>query len=718
VLGATDFHLENIIAAGDQPMLVDLETLFHGWEVEAPPHSAGVIMRDAVKLMARSVLSVGLLPTPHLWTGDDGVNMFDASGMAGAGGQLTAAPVATFEEAGTDEMRLVRKRVLVPGSENLPSREGTAPVVLSFRDELVEGFRSMYRTLRDNRDALLHPAGPLMAFATDEVRIVVRPTQVYMTVLDEGRHPDLLRDGLDRDRFFANMWAGHETRNHRDRLIAAELDQLYGGDIPVFVTTPSSTSLIGGDGTVLADMVERSGLTIARQQLSDLSDEHLALQTWIIEASLTAMIMGDPSRWERTHPPARRVATTPAAASGHLAAARRVGDRLLQTAITADERICWLGLNLVGEKAWSLSPAGMDLYNGIGGIGLYLGYLARLTGDRTYRLAAEQAADMAGRQVDAWLATPALRESADLGAFGRIGGSMYALSHLAAVLARDDLADTAMRLVPALSENIDGDRELDVIGGSAGGILALLALHAVRADPVLLDVAGAMARHLVDAAEETGDGLAWRSRFNPSAPLAGFSHGASGIATALARLDRATGSRTHRATVLAALRFERSLFDPETGNWRDVRSDVETSGDMVAWCHGAAGVAIARADLLDYLDHPDDVRAELLRAVSTVWDTGLGSLHNHSICHGDLGNLEAMMVVAERLGDHRLARRTAVAAAGILADIGEGGVRCGVPLGVETPGLMSGLSGIGLALLRLCDPVAVPSALLVQPPRH
>ena len=41
---------------------------------------------------------------------------------------------------------------------------------------------------------------------------------------------------------------------------------------------------------------------------------------------------------------------------------------------------------------------------------------------------------------------------------------------------------------------------------------------------------------------------------------------------------------------------------------------------------------------------------------------------------------------------------------------------CGVPAGVETPGLMAGIAGIGYNLLRFADPQEVPSVLLVQAP--
>ena len=55
-------------------------------------------------------------------------------------------------------------------------------------------------------------------------------------------------------------------------------------------------------------------------------------------------------------------------------------------------------------------------------------------------------------------------------------------------------------------------------------------------------------------------------------------------------------------------------------------------------------------------------------------------------------------------------------AALILEEIDREGWLCGVPLGVESPGLMTGLAGIGYGLLRLAEPTRVPSVLVLEPP--
>ena len=716
-LGATDFHLENVIASGEHPMLIDLEAMLHNWQWERPAEPddrAGYLQAVGIDLMSRSAVTVGLLPAPVLWTEGSQVNRFDMSGMAGAGGQLTARPVMVWNGLGTDEMHLDRQRVTLPGSANLPTLADDEADVTEFAPEIVDGYRRLYRILFEHRDDLLAADGPLAAFARDEVRVVPRATESYVRMLAEARHPDLLRDALDRDRWFENLWAGHDGREQRERLIAAELAQMRAGDVPIFVTTPSSPDLVGGDGTVLPAALRRTGLDAVRDRLADMSEDHLAQQSWIIEASVTALIMGDPSTWRPPTPPRRPAAAGPVPPERLVDAARLVGNRLLATALTDGDRICWLGLGLVADKVWMLGPSAMDLYNGISGIALFLGRLARVTGDPAYRQAADLAATMMLREGRAWLAEPA-DATLGVGGFDHLGGAVYALSHLAAVLDRDDLLDTATGLAAAMAAHTADSREYDIISGTAGGLLALLSLHRMTGDPDLLAGAGAMAAHLTAGARPVADGVGWHGALYVDRPLAGFSHGASGIATALARWDRHRGTGEHRATVDAALRYERTLYDETTGNWRDLRPDAPPGRGMVAWCHGAAGVATARAELLGHATDDDLVRDDLRLASAALRDPH-NLLHNHSICHGDLGNAEAAWVVAAAVGDDALARHAATLTAAAVADVEAGAWRCGVPRGVATPGLMCGLAGIGYAFLRLADPAGVPSVLSLEPP--
>jgi lantibiotic modifying enzyme len=59
----------------------------------------------------------------------------------------------------------------------------------------------------------------------------------------------------------------------------------------------------------------------------------------------------------------------------------------------------------------------------------------------------------------------------------------------------------------------------------------------------------------------------------------------------------------------------------------------------------------------------------------------------------------------------------ATAAATVLNAIEAGHWRTGAPRAIETPGLLTGLAGIGYGLLRRAQPDRVPSVLALDPPR-
>jgi type 2 lantibiotic biosynthesis protein LanM len=272
LLEGTDIHLENIIAAGEHPLLIDLEGLFQ------PRRSApGQAPTDA------TVLRVGLLPRradPDAPAGPD------LSGLAGAGGQLTAQPVASWAAIRTDTMYLDYARQPIPGGPNLPSLNGAAVNPAEFGAELVAGFRAMYRLLSEQRAALLDAAGPLGRFAGAEVRVLLRPSQSYALLLQRSLHPNLMRDAAERERLFDYLWAGLAEQPALDAVIPAERADLWQGDIPLFSTTPASLVARDSRGAAIAGLWPTASLELVRGRLADLSPADCDRQCQLIRESL------------------------------------------------------------------------------------------------------------------------------------------------------------------------------------------------------------------------------------------------------------------------------------------------------------------------------------------------------------------------------------------------------------------------------------------------
>jgi lantibiotic modifying enzyme len=210
-------------------------------------------------------------------------------------------------------------------------------------------------------------------------------------------------------------------------------------------------------------------------------------------------------------------------------------------------------------------------------------------------------------------------------------------------------------------------------------------------------------------------GHGWRVPAAGDAPLAGFSHGAAGISWALLNLSAVTGQARFREAALNGILYERSLFSPQAGNWPDLRvlePGLGSNGFVTAWCHGAPGIGLGRLCSLPHLDDAA-IRAEIDIALQTTAARGCG--FNFSLCHGDLGNLELLLHAADTI-DPRWREAVDQMAGVVVEGIAREGWRCGVPLGVETPGLMTGIAGIGYGLLRLAEPGRVPSVLTLAPP--
>jgi type 2 lantibiotic biosynthesis protein LanM len=443
-----------------------------------------------------------------------------------------------------------------------------------------------------------------------------------------------------------------------------------------------------------------------------MGEDDLGKQVWFIRSALGTLATVDGTGRPGPAPEPGEGAT--ATRQQLLAAATQVGDRLAALALRGDDGASWLGLTTNERAQSSVAMLDIDLYSGLPGIALFLAQLAARTGATRHRRLAEETLRTLRRAIGLQQA-----ELTRVGGFLGWGGIIYTLSQLAVLWDRPSLLDEAESLVSRIEASIDGDRFLDLSTGAAGAVMSLLALDHCRRSERTLAVARRCGERLLGTAVAVGEGRAWLLP-NEAAPLAGLSHGAAGGAMALARLGSATGDARFTQGALAALRYERGLFDRQHGNWPDLRLGPEgregkaprPRGFMTAWCHGASGIGLGRLACVGHLADPT-LHVEIDVALSTTLATGFGL--NDSLCHGDLGNLD-LLLEAQRCygaGDPRTARLGSITAA-VLEGAAQRGWRYGVTLDAETPGLMTGLAGIGYQLLRLADPGRVPSILLLD----
>jgi type 2 lantibiotic biosynthesis protein LanM len=712
VLAGVDMHFENLIAVGEHPCLVDLETLFHPLLPQAAlPDVDATLVRDVT---SESVLRTGLLPSRAWSQGEDaGV---DLSGLGNEIAQLTPDALLHWQGEGTDAMHAARARVPLPPGKNLPALGDTTAMALDHLDDLERGFRDTWRLLARERARLSSAEGPLARFANDRARVVLRPTRAYGLLHSELSHPDLQRDALELERVLNKLWVGIDAVPAMMPVLASERDDLVQGDLPLFTTHPSSHDLEDSRGRRLAGFFAQSGLQLARRRLVRLDEVELERQLWFVRSAFaTAAVTPQNLRWPSYRPIAPPQSVAPETLRARLIqAASRIGDRLASLALQDSAgHAAWIGFQFEGGR-WQLVPLPDDLYCGIPGVVHFLAYLGDVTAEERHASLARAALRPV---LERWRTGRC--PLGTIGAFNGLGGLVYGLAHWSSLWSDASLLMMARAIAEHAGSRIDSDEDLDIIGGAAGLIPSLISLHKLDQQARWIELARRCGERLLARAEHLSSGVGWRTRLGGDLPATGFSHGAAGISWALAQLMRLTGDPRYGKVARAAVQYEATQFDEVAQNWLDPggqRQDrlARDSTLMVAWCYGAPGIGLARLGLYD-LDYGESVARDLAIATATTRAHGFG--RNHSLCHGDLGNLDFLAQVARAQNDSELARFVERQSSAILESIGKDGALCGMPLGVESVALMNGLAGIGFGLLRLARPERVPTVLGLAPPR-
>lgn len=673
LLAGTDLHSENLIAAGAFPMLVDLETLFHP---ALPPDDISGATRDAHERLGDSVLRTGLLPhrTKELASADDWI---DLSGLGNAGERQTPFEMPVWEATDSDEIRLAHRKFNVEPDLNLPSFGAKRVPADRHVEDIVEGFTLAYRAFTDGRNELVDANGPIAAFRADKIRVVLRATSRYVTLLEESFHPDYLTNALDRESLFDDLWREAKEQKILACVMAAERRDLWRGDVPYFWTFGDATDIRGSRGEAIENVMATSGVDAALQRAASLNDGDLGRQADFIRTAFSA------SEQRRRAAPVRplRIVSKDEACADPMPIAIGIGRRIVETAIRNGRKCCWIVHSQTISGHVASAPAGVDLYDGLPGIALFLVQLARATGEDVFL-------DHARAAIAELLDQPALHSVEEGGgAYSGAASVVYALSQICDATPDLDYATPIREIAAGVSKRLAETKQIDVIGGLAGVILAFIGASRDGCLEIATD-AGALLVERLARPPSTEDEAVFEGRKWPFS----IAHGRAGIAFALLRLAEATGETRFVAPAIEITRREAESFDISVASGH-VDADVAC---QKAWCHGPPGVALAwrAAEKAGQTDFADRRRAIAEAIVRPPFE------RSDCICHGNLGN--ALLARALDIDDEFAKQRRAFERR-LLRRIATRGVVCG-NLGVETAGMMEGLAGVGLALLKIAKP--------------
>jgi len=659
VLGATDLHFENVLAVGEYPVIVDWETLF---QVVGP--GGGGATAAALRVIADSVARTTLLPM-RLFSPTDFSRHADLSALGYASEQISPFPSLVWDRPNSDAMRLRHEYGSMGSASALPLLNGERVTAASYVAQIEEGFGEAYEHYARNKRRLLAKDGPLAKFRGRTVRHVFRATAHYAQLGAESWHPRFGADIKELRRFLRESLARQATvGSSSPALVRSEISALIDGDIPFFTLRVGSSKapLASGDAISLP----ANGWQRTQARIRELGKRDQERQSWFLRlafASVNAPLAALPRA------PSRALSSR-----GLVHAASDIGDRIAELAIENGSRSSWLAPTI--DPAQRLTPVAVNygLYSGLSGIALFLGMLWRET--RSVRFSK--------------LCAAALEEALALHAAMPVPGFYQGSAGLAFVLtllgrdfARPAWIAQAKRIARQEIEGPTG--AVDLMVGRAGVLFGATRLADLLADPDLLPSAD-FARRLAKDARTLLDADC------------GLAHGRAGVGAVLVRWARAVGDtrmeERGRALILADIAAAQ----------KSRRAKADAGASMLAWCRGGLGAAWA----LMRLTEERSPAASIVRVVSNRRrEANAAPL---CLCHGELGVVDFLLdAQCARIASaeetlrslrskvlHRMARGETCA---------DNGHR------IESPGLMLGLAGSGLMLLRLARPNQIQTVL-------
>lgn len=690
ILKTGDIHSENIIAAKDNPILIDLETLITNDNTEGLSDS---LLLSYFTEINNSVLGSYLLPQNLEYSTID----IDLSGLSGkAGRRSEKITYLKLVDAGTDNIRFEKDFIVSTENNNMITINGESLDIFKYDNNIEQGFMETYELISKNKNEFIEILNKYLSKGV--YRQVLRPTHIYSKYLQASYHPKYLRSFEDRRKLFSLLYECESRmfNNNEIKLLKTnyEVENLMCDDIPYFGSDYSSKSLYVNNEKVIDNYFRTTTKYIVISRVKAMNSIEMRKQISYIRNSLITtkkdIFYNDFEEGEKI------IGINKNEIRKSL---RSIGDYIYKRAIfNLESTACTFPhLNNHGERVL-IGPINYSLYDG-SGLVLFLYSLGIELKENKYIELAE--ATLNGLEElnfnDNNFVMPA-------SVFSGIGSLIYLYYNLSQMSDKVEYYEKySIYLNRLKAYEISDEESIDIIGGAAGIIVLTINLYNETQDESALYIADKYSKYLYSrlANEKEGE------------YLSGFSHGYSGFALALLMAGSVLKNEKYYNLAIELISREDLLYREDIKNWIDLRNNNKEA--LNYWCHGAPGILLARVKMMEYMRKEDRklVKSKVTEALEQFIQNGFDRSNNHSLCHGIIGNIDILKTISETINDIELKETCKNLFNDFLEYIECDGIKYGLYGTLGMVSFMTGISGIGYGILRQINP-KLPSVLAID----
>lgn len=618
-----DMHYENMVAGGEYPVLIDYETL-----IQLPPEQMPVDDKQTNTFIGMSVLPIGILP----FYGARNKNFnADFSGLCGGGRQMMDLKIPVIANPGKSTMCIAYKYGETQEKNNRVRLNGQLVNPGDYLQNIYEGFEAGYLYIYEHK-AQVSQLAEMMSSSL--YRQLFRNTQEYHMILDLSYHPQFMRQEGMRREFLKNALAIPEFED-KAWLVNQEIEDMLNGDIPYFQFHMGSGEILNSQGKPLKTFFKRTGMEFIENQIQNRTLEDLRVQKQLIETALTY------SRVEVLKTSILQFSAENIKDISVKDLCSKIAAVIYEHRVELPGQIRWINtrtmaVNVDKRYTYYMEMSDRYLYEGIMGMAVFSAAMLKLMPEhpisRVYKPMIRELFEYTDLTMENGT------ENLPTGIFFGESSIVYGYQLLYQITEDPVYLEYAAKHCRITVRNLPSDNQFDIVGGNAGAIMAFLNMYDFQKESCYLEMAEVAAEVLLKNAVSAEKGIGWKSISN-GALLGGFAHGCAGIMYALARLAEYTGKSRYLDAAFRAFLYERTLYCPEEGGWRDLRADEELYMSDFKWCHGTAGILLGWKLSLPYFSgtQKEMLGREIERL--TVDYPDIVFREEVGLCHGNLGNI-------------------------------------------------------------------------------
>lgn len=681
-LNGNDMHNENIIAYGNNPVLIDLETLIHP-DIE-DNNTAESAMEIAYKYFKDSVINTHLLPSRVVNFNNN--KFIEIGGLGGLESQTAPFKSKVMLGYGTDEVKITRRYLPVKPKNNNPECNGKKVDPKDYEEYIIEGFKSLYQWILENKSFYLNKLKDI--FSDFKIRILYRATNVYAQLLFSSFHPDLLTNYNDRYIYLHRLAVNHSSPMHTDSVLKTEISNMMRGDIPYF------SENIDDLGNTKSRF--KKGLDKVEEKVINMSEESMYRQI----KSIYASFMNEEDRYIKTPVNFIRNGELNNVKEHFVNQAKKIADYMLERSIVGEKES-------VKSRIWmesKLSPYGFSTYecmtgdicSGLSGVLFLYYYLNKITKEEKYKEAAEEILASIIPEDTKKI------ETDKMGAFTGLLGIAYALFYVDGTKKYTQDIINILDIVESSPDVLKKDKK-DIMN-VAGDLGILISMYEKSEDKILRDKSIKLAidvfEILKESKIESENGVYWSEE-----GYVGYGRGNAGIIAQLYRLYKVVDNNEILDLINEALSYEKSMYSEENKNWYVSLKEKEF---INGWRDCAPGILLSKIQLKKNGFTNSRIDSEIKRAIDTTINEGLNK--DITLSHGDMGNLVILKDAAIELKDEELLSNSLAtmkeASDYVVELLNNNGFEY-----YEYNSFMLGLSGIAYEMLRAGNEDKMPNIL-------